>query len=192
MAASDLKQLLAWLRANPDNATQGLPGLPPSNTSLASFCRNGPVCDFNRRPVAASPQPCRIWFGLQRFAESLYSHQGLSILLPTIVTAGSDAVGTASAGRCATEAGSAERTRSDSTGPSLADRPRECRHGGLISPWAAAAAHFSLCRKTYISKLVSLCRKIYIKIGGFGLVIYCLVAECSSQKRSRQNRSMAQ
>jgi tripartite-type tricarboxylate transporter receptor subunit TctC len=62
--ATDLKELVAWLKANPDKASAGGAGAGSANHVAMSSSRSKPARVSNRFRIAAAPSRCRIcWPG---------------------------------------------------------------------------------------------------------------------------------
>jgi hypothetical protein len=60
MPANDLKEFIAWLKANPDQATQGTTGAGGISTVGGLFLRR-PAPGFASSPIAGdSGPPCKI------------------------------------------------------------------------------------------------------------------------------------
>ena len=59
MPARDLKDLIAWLKANPDKASLGKPARAARRMWPVSCFRSRPAPASNSRTIAASRRPCR-------------------------------------------------------------------------------------------------------------------------------------
>ena len=62
MPANDLKELIAWLKANPDKASHGTGGAgSPSHLAGVLFQKETGT-RFQFVPYRGAPRPCRTWW----------------------------------------------------------------------------------------------------------------------------------
>jgi tripartite-type tricarboxylate transporter receptor subunit TctC len=60
--AQDLKEFIAWLKANPRKATHGAAGIGVPHTSVGVYFQRLSGTTFQLSSIAVLLQPCRIWW----------------------------------------------------------------------------------------------------------------------------------